>query len=132
MGEIRARDGVEFEPVVRRTDVQLSKPFPTGVGDDMVRAMLTSGGSVVLTPLSGDDIISTVVVTSDETDVVELSFGDLWNTIKTVAGLVLDAIKDQKGDDKGGDCGGTVNVTVNVMGTGNIGSIKVDAKACQQ
>jgi hypothetical protein len=132
MAEIKTRDRVEFESVVRRTDVQLSKPFSTGLGDETVRALVTSSGSVILTPVSGDDIISTVVVTSDETDVVELSFGDLWKTIKAVAGAVLDAIKDQKGDTKGGDCSGSVNVTVNVTGTGSIGSLTVDAKACQQ
>ena len=130
MAEIRSRDHVEFEPVVRRTDVQLTKPF--SVGDEMVRALFTSTGRAVLTPVSGDDLISTVVVVSDEDDVVELSFGEIWQAAKAIATAIVDVVTGGGGGGGGGDCKGNVNITVNVTGGGSVGSVNVNANNCQQ
>jgi hypothetical protein len=65
--------------VRRLGDVQLSQPIRTGEGDEMIRALFTTSGAVVLSPVGSESPVdSMVVTTTDDVDVMELSFGDIW------------------------------------------------------
>ena len=61
--EARTRKELEFEHVARLTDVQLTKPFPIGDGDEMTRALFTTTEAIVLTPVGADDIVDSITVT---------------------------------------------------------------------
>jgi hypothetical protein len=65
--------------VRRLGDVQLSQPIRTGDGGELIRALFTTSGAVVLSPVGSESPVdSMVVTTTDEVDVMELSFGDIW------------------------------------------------------
>jgi hypothetical protein len=66
--------------VRRLGDVQLSQPIRTCDVGELIRALFTTSGAVVvLSPVGSESPVDSMVVpTTDDVDVMELSFGDIW------------------------------------------------------
>jgi hypothetical protein len=72
--------GLEFEKSLGRTDLQVSRVLTTPKGDK-IRAMVTTGQSILLAPI-GQSNGDTITVIGDPGSATPFSLGDIWDKIK--------------------------------------------------
>ena len=101
----KSSEALEFESFPGRADIQISKTVTTPGGDE-IRAVLTTGGKVVLTAVgrpSSDVIIVDDFGSEDGSAVV---YNKLWDTLRPIAEEVGKSIAGLVGGLIGGDGGG--------------------------
>jgi hypothetical protein len=112
---------LEFEAFPGRSDIQISKILTTAKGDE-IRAVVTSGSSVVLTAVgrpNGDTVIVTGEPGSISTDSV--IFKGFWDEVSKIIGEIVGGLLG--GDGKGGSQKCTTTTTVQVGSGGKVESI---------
>ncbi len=109
---------LQFEEFPERADIKVSKALTTSKGDK-IRAIVTTGRSVMLTAIGKHDGDTVTVTGSPDLVTTEL-LGDIWDGIKGLVGKAIDLIT------KG--CNMETNTTVNVGPDGKVTSISTTTK----
>ncbi|MGC1307271.1 MAG: hypothetical protein WA885_08585 [Phormidesmis sp.] len=82
---------LQFEEFRERADIKVSQALTTSKGDK-IRAVMTTGGSVMLVAVEKDDGDTITVIGSPDSIPAEL-LGEIWDGIKSIVGKAIDIIK---------------------------------------
>lgn len=104
---------LQFEEFPERADIKVSKTLTTPKGDK-IRAIVTTGRSIMLTGIGKHDGDIVTVIGNPEVVPTEL-LGEIWDGIKSVVGAIIKVISQ--------GCTPTQTTTVNVGPDGKVTGI---------